>query len=345
VSTQILVTPPGGQPQEIKVFERCLTKLSSTDKAGSFTLQLPALNNSLIDAFPVGSDVQITQAGNVFRGWVVKPPKTLSGVLRTLELDGTTYTARTQKIVVTESYTNVAISDIVIDLFTKYAPWATCNNVQACSTVITIGFAEAYLWDAMTQHCQISSYDWFIDENLDVNFFDRATRINPIVLSQVNGNYKKGTATFTPDASKLVNRLWVKGGNATSDPFAQSITASGTTPIPLFYTPVAAAGTDVTVTIGGVAKTVGIQNKDKAGTMDFLLNTNQKVLVPDLCTTGSGTITYSYTYPIKLLLEDLASQAKYGVFEDVYKVTTGDNTLARAGFTVPCPIFRPRHNG
>ncbi len=329
MSTTILVTPPGGEQQEIIAFDTCTTTLSTTDKAGSFAIGVPAFDNSLIDTFPVGSDVQITQDGSKFRGWVISPPKALRGVVRTVQLSGSTYTSRTQKIIVTESYTNAAISDIVIDLFTKYVPWATRVKIQACSKVITIRFGDSYLWDVMEQLCQISAYDWYIDELLDVNFFDGVSRINDTVISQSNNNYRKGSASFTPDASKLVNKLWVKGGKATSDPYTQNITVSGTTPIPLFYTPVAIVGTDVTVVIGGITKTVGIQNVDKAGTKDFLLNTTEKLLIPDLCITGTGIITYRYEYPIKLLFEDLPSQEKYGLFEDTLKVETDDKILAK----------------
>lgn len=328
MSTQIVITAPGGQQHTVRAFETCQTNLSVTDKAGSFSLALPSFDNSLIDAFPVGSDVQIIQDENVFRGWVVKPPKTLNGKVKTVSLQGSTYTSRTQKIIVTESYTNTAVSDIVTDLFTKYVPWATRGNIQPCAKSVTIRFGDSYLWDAMEQLCQIAAYDWYIDDELDVNFFNGTTRINPTVISQANRNFKKGSANFSPDASKLVNKLWVKGGKAISDPYVQPITV-GTTPIPLLYTPRAPDGESVTVLIGGVTKTVGIQNIDKTGTKDFLINASEKLLVPDLCKSGTGTITYRYEYPIKILLEDLESRAKYGLFEDVLKVETDDKILAK----------------
>ncbi|HAN20429.1 MAG: hypothetical protein A2Y15_08735 [Clostridiales bacterium GWF2_36_10] len=323
--TIIKVTPPGGEQKTIEAFQVCETALSVTDRAGSFRLSLPAFDNSIIDVYPVGSDVTIDQGENIFRGWVIRPPKSLMGVVRTASLEGATYTSRTQKIIVTESYTNVAISDIVLNLFSKYVSWATVTKVQACSKIISINFGDVFLWDAMEQLCRISLYDWYIDETLDVNFFDKISSVNPIVLSQENANYKRGSANFTPDASKLVNKLWVKGGKAVSDPFTQSITISGTTPIPLFYTP----RSPITVTIGGVEKTLGIQNITDVGTKDFLINTNEKLLIPDLCTSGTGTIVYCYEYPIKLLLEDKQSQTKYGVFEDILNADTDDKTIAR----------------
>jgi hypothetical protein len=131
-----------------------------------------------------------------------------------------------------------------------------------------------------------------------------------------------------PDSSRLVNRLWVKGGKAISDDFTQPITVNGTDPIPLYYTP-RATTEGVIVVINGQPKTVGIQNLHESGQFDFLLNYSEKLLVPDLTTSGSGTITYRYEYPIKILLEDPESQERYGVFEDVLTVETTDRQVAR----------------
>lgn len=325
MATTIQITPPGGTAQTIRLYDKCTTTLSATSRAGSFSLQLPDTTSDLVDAFPVGSDVQITQDGTLFRGWVLNPGKQLDGQIRNIEISGADYTAKTQKVVVTESYASQAISAIVADLFAGYVSWATTTNVEACTNVITIKFADKFLWDAMEQLCEISGYEWYIDENLDVHFFQSATRINANVLT--TDSFWKGSCSLKPDAAKLANKLWVKGGKALSDDFTQSITVSSTTPIPLYYKP-RATTSGVVVTIGGVPKTVGIQHLNEAGTYDFLLNFEEKLLVPDLTTSGTGTIVYRYEYPIKILLEEPTSQAQYGIFEDIYKVDTDDKDIA-----------------
>lgn len=322
--TTIQITPPGGVVNTIRQYNKCSVTLSATNRAGAFVLQLPSVTGDLADAFLVGSDVQITQDGHKFRGWVLNPGKQLDGPIRNIEISGPDYTAKTQKIIVTESYTETAISAIVLDLFSKYLPWATALNINACSKAISIKFPDKYFWDCMEQLCEISGYEWYIDELLDGHFFPPATRVNENVLTA--NNFWKGSASLKPDASKLVNKLWVKGGKALSDNFTQAITV-GTVPIPLLYTPRATTA-GVIVTIGGLAKTVGIQKLTPAGTVDFLLNFQEKLLVPDLCTTGTGTIVYRYEYPIKILLEELISRAKYGLWEDMYKVDTDDRNIA-----------------
>lgn len=156
---------------------------------------------------------------------------------------------------------------------------------------------------------------------LALHFYPAGSRLNPIIIKE--NMYHKGSANLVLNSQNIVNKLWVKGGKAVSELYTQSITI-GTIPIPLFYSP----RSPVTVTIGGVVKTLGIQNIDAAGTKDFLLNTNEKLLIPDLITTGTGTITYCYEYPIKILLEEPISQGQYGIFEDILTVDTDDQELS-----------------
>ena len=99
--------------------------------------------------------------------------------------------------------------------------------------------------------------------------------------------YHKGSANLTPDSSSIVNKLWVKGGRAISELYPQNITV-GTEPIQLHYSP----REPVTVNIDGALKTLGIQNIHEPGNHDFMLNTTEKLLIPDLCTSGTGTISY-----------------------------------------------------
>lgn len=327
MATTIKITPPGGTQRILKSYNSCSVSLSSSDRSGSFALSFSGVDSGLVDFFPVGSDVQIEQDGHLFRGWVLNPVKGLDSTIRLFNMDGPDYTAKTQKIIVTESYINVAVDEIVQDLISIYVPWATATKVDACPKIITIKFPDQFLWDSMETLCKITGYEWYIDEQLVVNFFEPITRINPNVLSQANSNYKRGTASLKPDASKLVNKLWVKGSKGLSDDFTQAITVVANIPIPLYYKPRATVD-GVTVTIGGVPRSVGIQNIDQPGTKDFLLNFNEKLLVPDRVTSGSGSVVYKYEYPIKILLEEPASQGQYGIFEDVYKVETDDKGLA-----------------
>ncbi|MHB1651386.1 MAG: hypothetical protein ACYCVD_02780 [Desulfitobacteriaceae bacterium] len=164
MSTQIFITPPNGTTDEIKVYDKCSTRSSATDKAGSFSLILPSFDKSLFDKYVLGADVRIIQDDSVFRGWALNPVKRKSGQLNAVEISGMSYTARTQKILVTETYTNQIVSYIVKDLFLKYAPQYNLDSVVTCNKVISIQFSDVFLFDAIEQLAKLAGYDWFIDE-------------------------------------------------------------------------------------------------------------------------------------------------------------------------------------
>ena len=166
VGTQIKITPPSGTEQTINAYEKCTVTLSATNRSGSFTLALPDITGTLVDAFPVGSDVWIRQNDHIFRGWVLNPGKSIDGPIKTIQLEGLCYTGRTQKIVVTENYENCKISDIVIDLFTKYMPSMNQDSIVVCDKVITIRFRDEFLFDCMEQLAKLAGYEWVIYEPL-----------------------------------------------------------------------------------------------------------------------------------------------------------------------------------
>jgi len=320
MATIIKLTPPNQAQETIVQYSSVQVQQTITDRAGSFTLNIPYEKTTDISRFVVGTDVQITQNGHSFRGFVTQPPLKLDGKVKTISLQGADYAAKTQKVIVTESYTNKTISYIINDIWTKYISWATLN-IQNCAITIDFRIPDLFLWDVMETLCTMSGFGWNVDSNLQMNFFSDYIAINSNILTE--NTFYKGTADFNWDASKLVNKLWVKGSNTLSNPLTETKTVTAGSPIRLLYQP-----SNISVTVGGVNKTVGIQNIDTAGTKDFLLNWNESLLIPDLCTTGTASITYQYQYPVKVLLWDNASLATYGQFEDIFKVNTSDVNLA-----------------
>ena len=164
MSTQIFITPPGGATDEIRAYDNCSTRSSTTDRAGSFSLTLPSFDTSILDKYVLGSDVRIIQDSNVFRGWILNSAKRKNGQRNIVEISGMSYAAKTQKIIVSESYTSQAISYIVKDLFLKYAPQYNLDSVVTCNKIISIKFSDVFLFDAIEQLAKLSGYDWFIDE-------------------------------------------------------------------------------------------------------------------------------------------------------------------------------------
>lgn len=322
MGTTIQLTPPNTTATEtIHVYESVSTQQSTTDRAGSFSLVLPFKATADVSAYVVNTDVRITQDSHVFRGFVKNPPKVLNGSIKYLTLEGLEYAAKTQSIIVTESYTaDYTISYVVNNLVSAYLTWATAD-IETSAMVLNAKYPDKFLWDVMEDICSYSGYSWYIDENLVFHFFSSTVSTNTANITA--SNYWKGSANFAYDSSKLVNKLWVKGATAISATTASQTVVVTTANITLDYKP-----HNIKVMIGTAQKTVGIQNIDATGTKDFLLNYNEKLLIPDLTTSGTAVITYNYQYPVKILLYDNASISTYGQIEDMLKVTTNDRDIA-----------------
>lgn len=164
MTTKIYITPPGEAEQELIIYDKCTVAMSSTDRAGSISIGSNSKDDTFFDLFTIGSDIRIVQDGNVSRGWILNPPRGIEGKRNNVEIQGLSYTARTQKILVTEVYAAQKISDIVIDLFTKYAPEYNLDSIVVCDKTISIKFADVFLFDAMEQLVTLAGYEWFIDE-------------------------------------------------------------------------------------------------------------------------------------------------------------------------------------
>lgn len=161
--TVIELTPPGGSTDTLQTFTKCSVTLSATGRTGSFSLTLISLDN-IFDKYVVGTDVRITLDDNVYRGWVLNNSKQKSDSIKYVQLSGMCYTGKTQKLIITESYINETISEIVTDLCEKYIPGFNRESIYPCAKTLTIKFNEVFLFDALEQLATLAGYDWYIDE-------------------------------------------------------------------------------------------------------------------------------------------------------------------------------------
>lgn len=272
--TRIWLTPTGGSKTELLTFDNVRTTKSTADRAGSFTFTIPSHDETYIDAIPYNTDVIIYQDAYRFRGYVTETKKSLDKTRREIEVSGTTYTGRTQNILINDRFTQKYAYEIIDELVTDYCTGLfSFPAYDSDTTKLDITFADTFLYDALEQLSELTGFTWFVDYTETVGIFGIVKWLNPALeanrnataLSQTAGNYEGGSAEFTRDCSRLVNKLYVKG--------------------------------DIT-------------------------KSNQYDIVDDI------------EYPIRFWLENTASQATYGVFEDIYKVNTPSPAWAAAAGTI-----------
>jgi len=106
-------------------------------------------------------------------------PKKKFGNAYTLELIGSHYQSDLLDITVTEEYTGIITADAIYkDLIDTYLTGHTYTNVAASTTKPIIKWDNKPLWDCLLDLCDLSTFDAYLDSDLDHHFFARESVIN-----------------------------------------------------------------------------------------------------------------------------------------------------------------------
>lgn len=281
-----------------------------------------------------GDEVTVADGATVlFSGICLKPSQVddMPGhETQVWQVDCHDYTALLAGREVTEVYESMTADAIFLDLATKYAPAFTTTGVQSGGpTVDYLAFADTPLPDCFKKLCEISGWQWFPDYARDLHFYALVSGgAAPLVLIP-DGRFTG--FGYAVDIQGIRNRVKVRGGSALSEPFTHSFVADGTRrQWSLPHKP-----HDITLTVDGVAKTVGIEHVHDEAAFDYLMNFEQAYIMASAQTVTpvAGTalaVVYTYDIPVIAQADDEDSQALLaaalgttGVFEH----TVTDDTI------------------
>jgi len=233
------------------------------------------------------------------------------------------YTPMLDRRLVVEVYENYTADEIISDIITKYCSGFTVVNVMTGSPLIeTTGAdfnykppSECFKW-----LCDYTGWQWYVDYSKDIHFFDPSILLETAPMTLTTGGRFRNLK-HSIDQQGLRNRVYVRGGTMLSD-FqtiewkADGVARSWVLPF---------GPHDVTFSVGGVAKTVGIENVDEEASYDYMLNFQEKYI---RCSTGTSapadgtTMSLVAKQDIDVITysEDTASQAALAA------VQSGDGT-------------------
>jgi hypothetical protein len=227
-----------------------------------------------------------------------------------------------------ETYEDKTCAYIINDLITTYCSSysITQTNVSTGPTLDRIQFNYITVFEALKKICKYTGYDFYIDYNKDLHFFLAENNTAPF-------NIIDSTDVFDievkRDLTNIRNAVYVRGGTYLSDTYTQNEKGNGTTKD--FYTTYKPH--DITVTVGGASKTVGIDNIDDSGSFDCLLNYQEKMIkFTSAPADGSAIVfTYKYDVPILVYLRDslsIAALAALGDADGIREHRIKDNNIA-----------------
>lgn len=179
-----------------------------------------------------------------------------------------------RKLVV-EVYQDITVAAIIADIVSTYTTDGfTTTNVDCDIVVNYVAFNYETVTDCLKQLAELTSFDWYVDENKDIHFFSRETNAAPFSLEDDSGNWEYTSLVLRNDNSQIRNQIYVRGGEYLGTEFTAVILATGSDTI---Y-PVGYRYQDFDVTLTGHVLNVGIDGLDNPDLFDVLYNFQEKII-------------------------------------------------------------------
>lgn len=268
----------------------------------------------------VGDTIELLEDGEkIFGGIMVeRNEKVLGGVLLGYECKCKDWSHKLDGKLVVKQYTNEDPKDIVEDIISTYTSGFTTTNVKTGGfNVASIRLNYEQVSRALTSLADQIGWDWYVDPDKDIHFFDEETSVAPFNLDDTGGKFEWRTLEINQTVVNLKNYIFVRGGD-----YKKTYNAGNTVDVykadgtqVLF--PLAYKYDNVTIDLNGVAQTVGVDQKDDPGSVQVLYNFNEK-FVRFTSAPANNDIIKVYgdaNIPIIASVRDQISIVSYGEFQ------------------------------
>lgn len=272
----------------------------------------PALND----------DVKIYKDGSlIFGGVVISTTEKVDGLMKYFDVVCKDYTELLDGALCVASYASQTVGYIINDLLTNFAPaGVTMVNVDGSFTVNAATFNYLTLSQCLAQlAAAIPGYDWYIDYNKDIHFFQASANSAPFALDDSSGNFNYGSLQFDADISQIKNQIVVRGGTVVGTSITNTQVSDGSASRLIYYVGYNLTSLVVSHAVAATPTvfttlTVGKDGVDNPASFDVLYNPNLGLLrFPSIYPSGDVVKTVGIPqYPLLTILTDPISLALYG---------------------------------
>lgn len=263
--------------------------------------------------------VEVIEDGTtLFLGQIIEVHESIEGKLETFDCVCKDLSFDMDRKLIIKIYENMSVNSIIADMVATFIPGYTTTNVNCPIVINYIAFNYEYPSKCLQQLAQITNYDWYVDDNYNIFFFQKAGVNAPFNLTDTNGKYIYNTLEINRDIKNLRNSIIVRGGEYLGASTSETLIADGSQTT--FLQAYRYSG--IAVTVAAVSKTVGVDNIDDPTLFDCLYNFQEKAIkFPSASkpTVGQAVVVSGQPYyPVITKVVNPASVAQYGEFQ--YKI-------------------------
>lgn len=221
---------------------------------------------------------------------------------------------------VVKNYNNLPAHEIFINIINTYSTGFSTNAVKTSSPIVpSISFNYEQVTAALTKLSEQIGWDWYVDADKNLHFFDKETYTAPFVIDDVSGNLDWQSLEINHSMVDLRNSVFVRGGN-----YKKAISSAGAIDV---YKGDGTQGAftlvyqydNIVVEKNGVVQTVGINNIGDPSATQVLYDFSQRFIkFSSIPAIGDTIRVYGEAYiPIIAHVRDQASIKAYGEFQEV----------------------------
>lgn len=298
----------------------CILNRSITiqdEAAGSpNTLQAVFFDYDSLGAPDLDDEIIVTEGTTkLFAGRILQVSYNRLGSETTIDLVATDYTRDLDRKLIIENYQNQTDAQVIADIVARYTQGTgiTATDVETGVTLQSIVFNYLPPSQALKKITDISNKIWYIDYDKNIHYIDYDTYAAPFNIDASNAQYNN--LKISKDNTDIRNRVYVRGGTYLSDSITISMVADGEQTI--FNLP--EKPHEITMTVGGATKTIGIKNVSSPADFDYLLNYQEKYIEKSTgAAPAAGTVmefTFKYDIPVLVAVENTDSIEDIGTYE------------------------------
>lgn len=339
-STRIeLFNPATEESYTVKSFEGLSISENIDNPIKTFSFTAKLLSEDIAHKFSTGSEVKIyngikgQELKLIFEGVVKEQPKSLDGKIKSYQFSGTDFLGKTQDVLINKNYKQKTISEILFDVVMFRADelgYGLDMEFDAeLNYTIDIKFKNIHLYEVLEKLCGLIDCYFTVksDENNGRMLVIREKKILKTDKVIQKNMFVKGSASFSKDASKLVNSLLIKGGSTLSPDEYETFYGDGRNKtFKLNYKPRESTRGKIELyhwneTTNTMTELEVPSENHKVENAKISINYNEKTITFDDIPNNDirFDIVYRYEIPLFRVINYRESIRKYGLFQDVIR--------------------------
>ncbi|MCP6719746.1 MAG: hypothetical protein KJI72_00250 [Patescibacteria group bacterium] len=227
------------------------------------------------------------------------------------------------KELVVKSYENQTARAIILDIITTFTDgsFTTANVPTSTPTIGSIKFNYEPVSKAIQKIADLINWDWYVDYDKDINFFDDQTNTAPFDVEDSNDKIEWPTLKLERNIHELKNSIIVRGGKykstiAEADAVDKYDADGLQRTFPLVY-----RYSNISVKVAGAAKTVGTDFLSDPLAFDCLYNFQEKLIKfreNNKPAVGDDVVVFGDSHiPLIAKVRDQISVSTYGEYQHI----------------------------